>query len=156
MEYKKEPILRFLLSGLYEFFPAFGAGDRDLTFSFGYPHLLAAPGTGEIAVLAVLDPVQQHQKFPVFLVALVGVSGKAPEHGPEHKAIGHHCQKKIHHRGGNKQRYHTHRNACQQNHGVELVGSVTPGHKSGQTHTKSPAQLPKPISKSIHVSITLV
>ena len=56
-----------------ELLTALGAGDGNLAFAPGYPDHLTAPGTIEIAVLPVLDPVHQHQKFPVFLIALVGI-----------------------------------------------------------------------------------
>lgn len=50
---KKELLLQFLLSGLYELLPAFGTGDGDLSLSFGHSHLLAAPGTIVITVILV-------------------------------------------------------------------------------------------------------
>ena len=37
-----------------------GAGDGDLAFATGNPDGLPAAGTGEVAMLAVLDPVQKH------------------------------------------------------------------------------------------------
>lgn len=43
-----------------EFFLTLGTGDGDLTFSSGHAHRLPATGAGEIAVIPILDPVQQH------------------------------------------------------------------------------------------------
>ena len=77
------PFLRLL----HEFFPAAGAGDGDLALAPGDPDHLAAFGTVEIPVIPVLQPVKDLQKFPVFLVALVGVPGKDPENGQKHQYI---------------------------------------------------------------------
>ena len=43
----------------YKLFTAFGTGNGDLALSLGHPHLLAALGTIEIAMIPVLDPLQQ-------------------------------------------------------------------------------------------------
>ena len=38
-------------------------------------------------MLPILDPLQEHQEFPIFLVTLVGIPGKGTEDGPEHQAV---------------------------------------------------------------------
>lgn len=71
-----------LLGFLYEFFSAFGAGDGDFAFSTGDTDLLAATGTIVVTVIPVLQPLEEHEKFFVFLVPLIGISGKTAEDHP--------------------------------------------------------------------------
>ena len=122
------------LGFLDKLFSALGAGDGDFAFSFGDPDRLAAAGAVEITVLPVLDSVQQHQKFPVFLVALIGIPGEAPEYGPEHEHIGNQGQHQIHNLRRIENRDNANDRACHQNHGIEFVRSVPSGHKPGQAH----------------------
>ena len=78
----------FLSGFLNELFPAFGADNGDLALAPGDTDGLLALRAGEVAMLPVLDPLQEHQKFPVFLVTLIGVAGEGTEDGPEHQAVG--------------------------------------------------------------------
>jgi hypothetical protein len=142
------------LSFLDEFFPALGAGDGDFSFSFGHPYLLAATGTVEIAVVPVFQLIHQHQEFSIFLVTLVGIPGEGTEHGPDHEAVSQSGQCQIYRIGFDKHGNHARDHASRQNAGIEFVRSVSAGHKPGQTHPKLHTDLPQPISKSIHISIT--
>ena len=144
-----------IFSGLlYEFFFALGTGDGDFAFALGDPYRLAAAGAIKVAVVPVLDPIQQHQKSAVFLVALVGVPGEGAEHGPEHEAVGHKGQRQIHSRSLNKNRYQNNDHARRQNNRIEFIRSVASGHKPGKAYPKFCTKLPQPISKSVHVLIT--
>ena len=71
---KKELRKQFLLSGLYEFLPAFGTGDRDLSLAFGYSHLLVAPWAIIITVILVFYLLEKEEKLSVFLIALINIS----------------------------------------------------------------------------------
>ena len=88
-EIKGKAVAKPLLLGFSDkLFPAFGAGDSDLSLATGHPDGLVALGAIEMLVLPVLDPVQDHQKPSVFPVALIGVPGEAPEKCPKHQDIG--------------------------------------------------------------------
>ena len=150
-----QAVHRILFGFLNEFFLALGAGDGDFSFALRDPHRLAAAGAVKIAVVPVLEPVQQHQKSAIFLVTLVGVPGEGAEHGPEPEAVGHKSQRQIHYGRSDKQGNHADDHACRQNNRIEFVRSVPPGHKPGQPHPKLCAKLPQPISKSVHSVITL-
>ena len=72
------------LSFLDKLFPAFGAGNGYLSFSFRYTNRLAAPGAVKVFVIFILYALQQHQIFPVFPVALIGIAGQGAKYGPDH------------------------------------------------------------------------
>ena len=77
------------LSGfLYKLFTAFGAGDGDGAFAPGDAHLLAAAGAVKIPVIPVPEALEEHEKFPVFLVPPVGVPGKGAENCQKQQNIG--------------------------------------------------------------------
>ena len=61
-----------------------GAGNGKFALTAGNADGLLALRAGEVAMLPILDPLQEDQKFPVFLVTLVGIPGKGTEEGPEH------------------------------------------------------------------------
>ena len=73
---------------LYKLFTAFGTGDGDGAFAPGDAHLLAAAGTVKIPVIPVPEPLEKHQKFPVFLVSPVGVPGKGAENCQKQQNVG--------------------------------------------------------------------
>ena len=77
-----------MLGFLNKLFRAFRAGNGDLAFALGHPDGLVAPGTFEIFVLPVLQPLGKAQIFAVFLIPLVGVARQHPEDGPPHTYIG--------------------------------------------------------------------
>ena len=118
-------------------FPAFGAGDSDLSLATGDPDGLVALGAIEMLVLPVLDPIQDHQKPPVFPVTLIGVPGEAPEKSPKHQDIGKGGQDQGQTRGF-RQKYGDQRedHAGTQDHGVQFVRAVTAHHKPLEPHTK--------------------
>ena len=120
------PVFSGLLNKL---FPAFGADDGDLAFALGHPHLLPAFGAGIIAVVPVLDPLQNIQKAAVFLVTLVGLPGKCPVQRPAHANIGQQPQNKIApalQKHGDQHQHH----AGPQNHRVQLIRAVAACHKA--------------------------
>ena len=106
---------------LDEFFLALGAGDSDLALSTGHTHRLPATGAGEIAVLAVLNTIQQHQKFPIFLIALIGLPGEATKNCPEHQHIGNSGQHQRYHGGFQKCRHDADNNTGKQNKHIEFI-----------------------------------
>ena len=67
------------LSLFDELLPAFGAGDGDLALALGDADGLPALGAGVIAVVTVLDAVDEQQELAVLVVTLVGIAGEAPE-----------------------------------------------------------------------------
>ena len=114
-----------------ELFPALRAGNGDLAFLAGYPHLLLAARTVKIPMLTILETLDQHKKFPIFLVALIGFPGKTPENRPEQKNIRNSCQRqsdvnvifeKHCHNTGNKT------NPQQQK--IQFITAVAAGHKA--------------------------
>lgn len=84
---KRLPLGCFLCLS-YEFFLTFGAGDGDFAFAPGNPYLLAAAGAVKVAVLPVPKPLQKHQVFSVFPIALIGIPGERPEYRPNQKPVG--------------------------------------------------------------------
>ena len=91
-KYNKKEALKglFLSSLLYELFLAFRAGDGDLAFAPGNPDLLTAAGAVKVAMLPVLQLLEEQQEFPVFVITFVGLTGKAAEDRPDHEGIGDH------------------------------------------------------------------
>ena len=79
-----------------ELLPAFGASDGDLSLPPGNPDGLMALGTVEIAVVPVLQTVENQKKLPVLLIPLVGIPGKCPINGPEHQCIAQHKENHPH------------------------------------------------------------
>ena len=129
---------------------ALGAGNGDFTFVPGEPDGLAAPGTVEILVIPVFYPFKELQETAVFLIALVGIAGKASEDGKDHKAIGQQCQETVDNGVENEHGNQADDHACTQNRQVQFIRSVTAGHKSGHTGTQLAHQISKPVTKSIH------
>ena len=81
-----------LLSGifscfLHEFCVAFGAFDGNFSFSPGDTDGLTATGTLVIAMLPILQPLQEIQIPSVFLITLVGIPGKGAKNRPAGKQI---------------------------------------------------------------------
>ena len=69
-----------LTSGLLDkLFPALGAGNGDLALTPGHADGLAALGAAVIAVVPILDSVDEQQKTAVLIVALVRFPGEAAE-----------------------------------------------------------------------------
>ena len=127
--------LRFL----YEFFFTFGAGDCNFTLSFGYTDRLVAARALKIAVIPILQPIHQHQKFPIFPIPFVGIPGKGAKKGNTHQAVGHQMQNQVWQRTAHKNCHYNNGNTGPQNHRVQLIVSVAPGHKP-----------PEPVFETIH------
>ena len=104
----------------------------------------------------ILDPVQQHQKFPIFLVTLVGVPGESTAHGPNHKAIGNQRQRQIHRGVGNKDSSQTYDHTGRQNGSIQFIRAVPAHHKFHKAGAQLCAELPQPIANSVHTVTTLV
>ena len=133
-----------------ELLPASGAGDGDFPLPTGDTDGLAALGAIEIAVVAVLQAVENQQKLPVFLVALVGIPGKRPEDGPNHQRIAQdqeeHPHTQVPEQRGENAGYQT----CAQNDHIQPVGSIPPGHKAAKTCAHARACLMQPKGKFVH------
>ena len=117
---------------LHEFFPAFGAGDGDLALALGHPHRLAALGADEVAMLLVLDPVDEHQKSLVFPVALVNIPGKTPENGDAHQDIGSQLKNDVNDLDLNEHAQQRKNQAHHQDQHIQFVGAVTALHKAAK------------------------
>ena len=118
------------ISGLSnELFLTPGAGDGDLALAPGNPDVLAAPGAVVKAVVPVPEPVKKLQKFPVFLIALVGIAGEAAEKRPEHQAVGHGRQQQIHFRIMKKCADKANSKTGAEDHHVQFIGSIAAHHK---------------------------
>ena len=112
-----------------EFFPALGAGDGDFAFASGHANHLMALGAVKIAVLAVFQPVEELEEFPILLIPGIGIPGQTAVDGPDHQTIGQGGQKQIDQgyaeEGGN-QAYHQ---AGAQNGHIQSVGAVASCHE---------------------------
>ena len=78
-----------------ELLPALGAGDGDLALASGDADHLTALGAVIVAVLAILQPVEELEELPVLLIAGVGVLGQGAADRPDHQAVGHGGQQQI-------------------------------------------------------------
>lgn len=112
-----------------EFFLAPGAGDGDLALALGNPDILAAPGAIIIAMVPVLDPVEDLQELPVLLITLVGIAGEGPADGPDHQAIGKCRQQQISHRHLHKARDHADHQRRHQNRQIQFIRSISSCHE---------------------------
>ena len=134
-----------------EFFSAPGAGDGNLALAPGDPHGLAALGAVEIPIVPVFKPVDQLQKFPVFLIALIGVSGKHPEHGPDHQRVAQQPEDQAYRlppkQGGENAGHKARNQDCH----IQTVGTVPAGHESAQGHSHSGPHPVQPAADSIHI-----
>ena len=147
---KKELRKQFLLSGLYEFLPAFGTGDRDLSLAFGYSHLLVAPWAIIITVILVFYLLEKEEKLSVFLIELINISGKGAEDGDEHESIGNSGAHKLDSSAGNQRCQQRKGQACAEDSHIQFVGAVAAFHKTPQTHTNFIAYVSQPVSESVH------
>ena len=101
-----------------EFFLAPGAGDGDFPLPSGHPHQLAALGAVKVAVVPILRPVHQLQKFTVLPIALVGVPGQGAPNRPDHQAVAQHYQQQVHRRMTEEHRQQAHRQTHAQDHHI--------------------------------------
>ena len=130
-----------LSSFLHEFFPAFGTGNGDLTLTSGNTDRLVALGALKIAVLPVLEPVDDLAVLSVFLIALIGVFGQAPENHQTQETIGNHGQDHIDapdpDEHGQQTAYHTHTQQCH----IQMVVAIATHHKLAQIGSESAEEL---------------
>ena len=147
----------FCFSGfLDELFPALGAGNGDFAFPPGHAHRLAAAGTVEVTVIPILDLIQHHQEFPVFLITQIGLSGKRTENGPEHTAVGQEGKAQIHQRRLDKHGHQADHNTGAQNRHIQLVRAVAAHHEAAHAVADLLTQGAQPISNSVHVITLLI
>ena len=85
-------------------------------------------------MLPILDPVEQFQKFPVFLIPLVGIPGKTPHQRDDQKGIRNGGQHQFDSCTGNKNRQQAGGYANTQKIHVQFVVAVATHHESGQPH----------------------
>ena len=133
-----------------ELLPAFGAGDGDLSLPPGNPDGLMALGTVEIAVVPVLQTVENQKKLPVLLIPLVGIPGKRPINGPEHQCIAQHKENHPHGQIPEQGGENTGNQACAQNGHVQPVGAIPPGHKAAKPCAHACAGPVQPERKFAH------
>lgn len=132
----------------HEFFPAFGAGDCNLAFPPGNTDSLPTFGAVKITVVSVFDPVEGQKVSAVFLIALVMVSGKAPEQRPAQQSVG--TQLKHQHQRRNKQRNQRQHHTCGQNRTVEFIVTIPAAHKTPEPGGGAGARPPKPCGNVLH------
>ena len=126
--------VRDFLSGLLnELFCALGAGNGDLAFAAGDADGLAALGAVEIAVLPILDLVEEPQEFPIFLIPGVGIPGEHPEQSPEHQAVISQRQHQLHGDQGDEGTQQAHNESGAEGEQAQLVGAVAACHKSTES-----------------------
>lgn len=117
---------------------------------------LSAFGAVKVPVLPVFDTVNKHQIFAIFLIPLVGVSGQGAAYCPDHKSIGKGGQKHVDQRETNEHGNQTGDDTCSEDRHIQLVRAVAAHHKSASAGADSCAQAAQPISKTVHVTITLL
>ena len=130
--------------------PAPGAGNGNLSLTSGNSYGLMALGAVKIPVLVVLEMFKKLQKSPVFLISFIGIPGKHPADGPDHKAIG--KEQKDQRKG--KASDHSGQQACDQagcqDHHTETIRTISSAHKAADSLPKLKHQLSQPQSKTIH------
>ena len=129
-----------------EFFTALGAGDGDFAFSPGDPNLLAALGAVKIPVLFIFEPLQKHQIFPVFLIPLIGIAGKAAENHSKQKCIRNYGKNQIYQRRFDKHTNQANHKTNRQQRNIQLVRTVAAHHKPPETGRYLCAKITKPIT----------
>ena len=85
-------------------------------------------------MLPILDPVEQLQKLPIFLIPLVGIPGKTPHQRYDQKGVRNGGQHQFHSRAGDKYRQQAGSHAHTQKIHIQLVVAVATHHKPGQPH----------------------
>lgn len=109
-----------------------------------------APGAIVIAVLLVFHLLEKEKKFPVFLVTLVDVSGKAPKNGNNHESIGNDSKDELKQYAGNKGSQQRAKQAGAEDYHIQFVRTISAAHKMLKSGTHPIPQIPQPVSKSVH------
>ena len=116
-----------------KFLPALGTGNGDLALATGYPDPLAALGAVKVAVVTVLQRIEQLHEFPVFLIPAVGIAGEGAENGPEHQAIGHKGSQQIQHRKADECADQGDDHTGYQDGHIQAVRAVAARHKPAES-----------------------
>lgn len=122
-----------------KFLTALGAFDRDFPLTSGYTHQLAALRAVILPVLAILNSLQKQQKLSVFLIPLIGISGKCSADCPNHQAVGESRQTQIQPPNRQNHGQQAGHDTCAQNKHIQFICAVATGHK-----------MPKPVADSSH------
>jgi hypothetical protein len=139
------------LSGLYEFLPAFGTGDGDLTLSFGHSHLLTAPGTVVIAVILVFQLLEKDQKFAVLFVALINVPGQGTDNGHDHEGVGNGGAGQLENCAGDQRSQQREYKTGAEDRHIQLIRAIAASHKPLHTHAQFIEKISQPVSQSVHI-----
>jgi hypothetical protein len=134
----------------YKLFLTFWAGNRDLTLAPGNSDRLPTPGTIKVPMVFIFYSVQQPEIFSVFLVPLVGVSGKCPENCPTHAHVRKRHQNQLQKRAGKQHLQNAGNQTRKQNCRIQFIGAVAPLHKVPGGCRNFCAQRPQPIAKTVH------
>ena len=133
----------FIAGFLDEFLTAAGAGDGDLAFSTGNPNGLAALGALEIAVLPVLQMVEEPQEFPILLIPGVGIPGEHPKQRPAHQEVIQKAQQQLRKARGNEGADEAQHQGRHQHGQAQLVGAVAACQKIAESGTQPVKKLSK-------------
>ena len=92
--------------------------------------LLAAAGAVVVAVIPVLQPLEQQEEFPVFLIPLIGISGKAAKDHQNQTNIGKQCKQQAHdHKPAENSRQDTARHTGAKQRKIQFICAVPALHK---------------------------
>lgn len=130
--------------------PAPGAGDGDFSLAPGDTHGLAASGADEIAVVAVLDPIQHQLEAAVFLIPSVDISGQTAEDGPAHQSIAGQPEQNSGNGAAEEGRKQTGEQTGTQNHHIEPVGAVAADHEAAEAHADLSKEIAQPAVEVVH------
>ena len=120
---------------LNKFFLALGTGDGNLTFSFGYPHLLMAAGAIVVTVILILQLLEEQQELPVFIIPLVNIPGQSAANSQDHEAVRDHGKQQFDRSKGHQHRQEGKTETCTQDRHIQFVCAVATCHKLPQAHT---------------------
>ena len=110
-----------------------------------------APGAIVVAVILILQLLEEQEKFTVLFIALVDIPGQGTEYSDEHKNISDGGAGQLYQGAGNQGCQQRERKAHAQNGHIQLIGTVTSGHKALKSGTQFIAEVPQPVSKSVHI-----
>ena len=96
-----------------------------------------APGAVIVAVVLILQLLEEQEKFAVLFIALVDIPGQGTEYGDEHENIGNGGAGQLHSSAGNKGCQQRESKASAQNGHIQLIGTVASGHKPPQPRSNT-------------------
>ena len=142
-------------SGLLDkFFLTLRTSNGNLSFSFRNTHRLSAFWAVIIPVGFVLKPVQKHQIPAVFLIPLIGITGKRAEDRQDHQRVSQQRQNQLQNGVSKKHGKQHDRAADPQQCRIQLIRTIATLHKAAKTRPDFLTCMPKPRCKAIHDSIT--